>query len=126
MRVGEAIEGRSNGRVAGTADGASPGDGGAKAGAKKGAEVQIAVDGAPAHVHVVKPEDVPQELIDTEEEPVKPAEQRAASAGAVQSVSPAPRSQVARTANTLNALIHLYRGELGRMTAHRARLDTST
>ncbi|MGL4609752.1 MAG: DUF2270 domain-containing protein [Trueperaceae bacterium] len=29
-------------------------------------------------------------------------------------------------ANTVNSLIHLYRGELGRMVSYRARLDTTT
>jgi len=29
-------------------------------------------------------------------------------------------------ASTANALVHFYRGELGRLTAYRARLDTST
>src|SRR5215212_10300062 len=33
--------------------------------------------------------------------------------------------RVARSTNAVNALIHLYRGELGRMTAYRSRLDTS-
>jgi uncharacterized membrane protein len=34
--------------------------------------------------------------------------------------------QVARSTNAVNALIHLYRAEMGRMTAYRARLDTTT
>src|SRR5215212_2461224 len=34
--------------------------------------------------------------------------------------------RVARSTNAVNALIHLYRGEMGRMTAYRARLDTTT
>jgi uncharacterized membrane protein len=33
---------------------------------------------------------------------------------------------VLQSANAVNALIHLYRGELGRMTAYRSRLDTTT
>src|SRR5690242_2518676 len=31
-----------------------------------------------------------------------------------------------RSSNAINGLTHLYRGELGRMTAYRARLDTTT
>ena len=34
--------------------------------------------------------------------------------------------RVARSTNAVNALIHLYRGEMGRMTAYRTRLDTTT
>ena len=34
--------------------------------------------------------------------------------------------RVARSTNAVNALIHLYRGEMGRMTAYRSRLDTTT
>lgn len=34
--------------------------------------------------------------------------------------------QEALSSNTLNALVHLYRAEVGRMTAYRQRLDTST
>jgi uncharacterized membrane protein len=37
---------------------------------------------------------------------------------------PEPRSN--NTVNTVNSLIHLYRAEMGRMTAYRARLDTTT
>ena len=33
---------------------------------------------------------------------------------------------VTSSPNQVNALIHLYRGEVGRMTAYRARLDTTT
>ena len=36
---------------------------------------------------------------------------------------PAP---VARSSNAITALIHLYRAEVGRLTAYRARLDTTT
>ena len=34
--------------------------------------------------------------------------------------------RVARSTNAVNALIHLYRAEMGRMTAYRTRLDTTT
>ena len=90
------------------------------------AEVQIAVEGEPAHVHVTAPEDVPRELIDAADVPVTPAAERAAAAGTVRSVAPAGPGTTARTNNAMTALVHLYRGELGRMTAYRARLDTST
>ena len=93
---------------------------------KPAAEVKIAVEGEPAHVHVTAPEDVPQELIDTDDAPLSSPAERASRAGAVQNVAPAPPTQAGRANNTLNALVHLYRGELGRMTAYRARLDTST
>lgn len=33
---------------------------------------------------------------------------------------------MARSLNAINALIHLYRAEMGRMTAYRTRLDTTT
>ena len=93
---------------------------------KRSAEVQIAVEGQPAHVHVTSPRDVPQELIDTDDLPLRAPEDRAARAGAVESLAATPATKSARASNTLNALVHLYRGELGRMTAYRARLDTST
>jgi uncharacterized membrane protein len=38
----------------------------------------------------------------------------------------APDGAASLSANASNALIHLYRGELGRLTAYRARLDTTT
>ena len=37
-----------------------------------------------------------------------------------------PDTRVARSTNAVNALIHLYRAEVGRMTAYRSRLDTTT
>jgi uncharacterized membrane protein len=36
------------------------------------------------------------------------------------------REAAPRSANAVNALIHLYRAEMGRLTAYRARLDTTT
>ena len=38
----------------------------------------------------------------------------------------APDGAASLSATAANALIHLYRGELGRLTAYRARLDTTT
>jgi uncharacterized membrane protein len=38
----------------------------------------------------------------------------------------APADRVTRSTNSVNALIHLYRAEMGRMTAYRTRLDTTT
>jgi uncharacterized membrane protein len=40
--------------------------------------------------------------------------------------SPPPTAGAGRSANAINALIHLYRAEVGRMTAYRQRLDTTT
>lgn len=97
-----------------------------RSGRKSAAEVQIAVEGEPAHVHVTSAADVPHELIDTDDLPVKPPEERAATAGTVRSVAPAAPNGAARANNAVSSLVHLYRGELGRMTAYRARLDTST
>jgi uncharacterized membrane protein len=122
MTGGAKIDGKP-----GTGQVAAQDEGGRPARAKQPtAEIKIPVEGQPAHVHVTAPQDLPQELIDTDEAPVRSPAERAARAGTVQSVAPAPPTNAARASNTLNALIHLYRGELGRMTAYRARLDTST
>jgi uncharacterized membrane protein len=43
-----------------------------------------------------------------------------------EALEPRPREKGARSTNTVNALIHLYRGELGRLTTYRVRLDTTT
>lgn len=41
-------------------------------------------------------------------------------------LSEGPKEPRALSTNEVNALIHLYRAEMGRMTAYRARLDTTT
>ena len=52
------------------------------------------------------------------------AVQEAVDAGALRELAPVT-SAALRSANAVNALIHLYRGEMARMTEYRARLDTS-
>ncbi len=52
------------------------------------------------------------------------AVQESVDAGALRELPPVT-SAVVRSTNAVNALIHLYRGEMGRMTEYRARLDTS-
>ena len=41
-------------------------------------------------------------------------------------VGPAGLSEVSYSTNQANALIHLYRAEVGKMTAYRQRLDMTT
>lgn len=40
--------------------------------------------------------------------------------------APAPPASVPRSVNAVNAIIHLHRAEVGRLTAYRVRLDTTT
>src|SRR4051812_4455053 len=112
-------DGKANGRAKKGQVAESDAGGQATTTNKPSAEVKIPVEGKPAHVHVTAPQDLPQELIDTEDAPLRAPSERAARAGTVQSAAPAPPTEAARASNTLNALIHLYRGELGRMTAYR-------
>ena len=52
------------------------------------------------------------------------AVQESVDAGALRELAPVT-SAALRSTNAVNALIHLYRGEMARMTEYRARLDTS-
>lgn len=47
-------------------------------------------------------------------------------AHAADGADPDARTRMPRSANEVNALIHLYRAEMGRLTSYRARLDTTT
>nr|WP_242403030.1 DUF2270 domain-containing protein [Deinococcus deserti] len=46
--------------------------------------------------------------------------------GGAATTSLAPITEASYSTNSANSLIHLYRAEVGKMTAYRARLDTST
>jgi uncharacterized membrane protein len=57
---------------------------------------------------------------------VPPAPPELAAGGRSRSGTSKAQSALALTANASNAVVHFYRAEVGRMTAYRARLDTTT